>query len=225
MKRYALPVIGFVLVGALAGCGQSQTSGNAPSASESASASAEESKRSRHPKPASMRYFDELFEAYNQVLDDPTAYKFNHPDPSKPVSSYSYTLADTTGDGVPELLLRADVSGYSKPVVVFGKPKGGKFFNTRETLIDGHTPQGESRALVGVSRSGNGLYQITRLTADSIYEVEHFVVRDNKLVPGDPTTERPYDKLETEGLTIPTWYPSDERLPLEGLRRMQYHHR
>lgn len=119
MKRYALPVIGLLLVGALAGCGQSQTSGNTPSASESANASPEESKRSRHPKPADMLHFDELFEAYNQVLDDPTAYKFDHPDPSKPVTSYSYTLADTTGDGIPELILRADVSGYSKPVVVF----------------------------------------------------------------------------------------------------------
>ena len=131
MKRYALPVIGFVLASALAGCGQSQTSGNAPwlvgegtpPASDSASPSespveTESSEPSGEPtekpaeKPAEKSPYSELADAYEYVLDNPGDYKFNHPDPYMPSGSYSYALADITGDGLPELLLQPDVTDY-----------------------------------------------------------------------------------------------------------------
>lgn len=66
-----------------------------------------------------------------ELFDDPTAYKFNHPDPYTPSGSYSCALADVTGDGLPELLLQADVTDYFAPVTVFGKPAEKQLFNVR----------------------------------------------------------------------------------------------
>lgn len=241
MKRYTLPVIGFVLAGALAGCGQSQASGNAPSASDSASASSSVSasetesasasesleagekpaeKPSAKPaeKPAEKSPHEELADAYDYVLDNPRDYKFNHPDPYMPSGSYSYALADITGDGLPELLLQPDVTDYFAPVTVFSKPAGKKLFNTREVLIAGAGSGGGGRYSIEVSGSGNGLYQISGTSTQPMHEVQHFVVRGNKLVPGKPTTERHIDEIEDSEHVLPDWHPSSERGPLEELR-------
>lgn len=237
MKRYALPVIGFVLAGALAGCGQSQTSDNASSASDSASASSSVSasetpgasasaspeateKPSAKPaeKPAEKSPHEELADAYEYVLDNPGDYKFNHPDPYMPSGSYTYALADITGDGLPELLLQPDVTDYFAPVTVFSKPEGEKLFNTREVLIAGAASAGGSRYYIDVSGSGNGLYQISGTSTQPMHEVQHFVVRGNKLVPGKPTTERHIDEIEDSEHVLPDWHPSSERGPLEELR-------
>ncbi|PWI27388.1 FG-GAP repeat domain-containing protein [Pseudoglutamicibacter cumminsii] len=234
MKRYALPVIGFVLAGALAGCGQSQTSDNAASATASASASPSESasetpgaSASESPeatekpaeKPAEKSPHEELADAYDHVLDNPGDYKFNHPDPYMPSGSYTYALADITGDGRPELLLQPDVTDYFAPVTVFSKPAGEKLFNTRQVLIAGAASTGGSRYYIDVSGSGNGLYQISGLSTQPMHEVQHFVVRGNKLVPGKPTTERHIDEIEDSEHVLPDWHPSSDRGPLEELRK------
>lgn len=234
MKRYALPVIGFVLAGALAGCGQSQASGNAPSASDSASGSPSESasetpgvSASESPeagekpaeKPAEKSSHEELADVYEYVLDNPGDYKFNHPDPYMPSGSYTYALADITGDGIPELLLQPDVTDYFAPVTVFSKPEGKKLFNTREVLIAGAGSSGGGRYYIDVSGSRNGLYQISGLSTQPMHEVQHFVVRGNKLVPGKPTTERHIDEIEDREHVLPDWHPSSDRGPLEELRK------
>lgn len=240
MKRYALPVIGFVLVGALAGCGQSQTSDNAlsssasasaipsESASETAGSSASESpepseKATEKPaeKPAEKSPYSDLADAYEHVLDNPRDYRFNHPDPYMPSGSYSYALADVTGDGLPELLLQPDVTDYFAPVTVFSKPAGEKLFNTREVLIAGAASAGGSRYYIDVSGSGNGLYQISGLSTQPMHEVQHFVVRGNKLVPGKPTTERRIDEIEDGEHVLPDWRPAHDRKPLKDLRNTQ----
>lgn len=240
MKRYALPVIGFVLAGALAGCGQSQTSGNAPwlvgegtpPASDSASPSespveTESSEPSGEPtekpaeKPAEKSPYSELADTYEYVLDNPGDYKFNHPDPYMPSGSYSYALADITGDGLPELLLQPDVTDYFAPATVFSKPAGKKLFNTREVLIAGAGSGGGSRYSIEVSGSGNGLYQISGTSTQPMHEVQHFVVRGNKLVPGKPTTERHIDEMEDSEHVLPDWRPAHDREPLEELRNTQ----
>lgn len=241
MKRYALPVIGFVLAGALAGCGQSQTSGNAPwlvgqgtpPASDSASpsespAETESSEPSEEPteeatekpaeKPAEKSPYEEVADTYEKVLDNPTAYKFNHTDPYMPSGSYRYALADVTGDGLPELLLQPEVTEYFAPVTVFSKPAGEKLFNTREVLISGAASAGGGRAYINVSGSGNGLYQISGLSTQPMYEVRHFVVQGKKLVPGKPATERHIDEIEDSEHVFPDWHPSSDRGPLEELR-------
>ncbi len=154
----------------LAGWRQSQTIDNAPllaeegtpPASDSASASPSESstetqntepseKATEKPvvKPSERSPYSALADAYEQVFDDPTAYKFNHPDPYMPSDFYSYALAHVTGDGLPELLLQADVTDYFAPVTVFGKPAGKKLFNARQILIAG-TGSGGGAALTSM---------------------------------------------------------------------------
>ncbi|MCT1696078.1 hypothetical protein M3A89_10180 [Corynebacterium sanguinis] len=51
-----------------------------------------------------------LADAYSNVLDNPEAYEYNLTSGFEPAGTYSYALAEVTGDDSPELLLQADAS-------------------------------------------------------------------------------------------------------------------
>lgn len=203
MRRYLLTILSFATAGALFACGSDSAPPEPVQSSE---------------KVAGIDARAELADAYANVLNQPDSYEFNRPVPFRPTGHYSYALADITGDELPELLLRADVTHQFAPVTVFSKPEGGELFNTHDVLKTGTDSAAGTRAFIAASGSGNGLYQITAQDGDANYTVEHLILQDQKLIPGnDSNTRSVQDVYDEEHIRLP-WFPTSDRSPLELLR-------
>ncbi|QGU01541.1 hypothetical protein CKALI_03290 [Corynebacterium kalinowskii] len=162
--------------------------------------------------------FSTLADAYGKVLDNPGSFEFNKTDRFQPTGTFSYALAEVTGDDSPELLVKEDAKDYYAPVTVFSQPEGQALFNTREVLIWGAGSAGGGRADIATSGSGNGLYQYTGQSVSDVWDSEHFVVSEGKIVPGKGKSKVPFSsRFDSEHLPV-TWIPTTDRQPLEQLR-------
>ncbi|QTH59249.1 hypothetical protein J5O04_10635 [Corynebacterium hindlerae] len=204
MRRIAVLVCGLLLAGCSSGNGVDkpapETAGEV-----TAEAAALETKHAA------------LIDAYTTVLNNPGAYEFNKTDRFEPTGTYSYAIAEVTGDDQPDLLLKADARDYWAPVTVFSKPKDGELFNTREVLIWGAGSAGGGRANIATSPLGNGLFQITGQSIQREWEAELFVVKDHQLVPGNGKATVPATNLYSGGYREVEWTPSSDLGPLHQL--------
>lgn len=158
-----------------------------------------------------------LIDAFSQVLDNPGAYEFNKPDHFEPTGTYSYAIAEVTGDDQPDMLLKADARDYWAPVTVFSKPKDGELFNTREVLTWGAGSAGGGRAYIATSAGGNGLYQILGQSVAQEWDAELFVVKDRNLVAGGGKSKIPANVWGTGDYKKVEWSPNTDRKQLEQL--------
>lgn len=158
-----------------------------------------------------------LADAYSNVLDNPEAYEYNLTSGFEPAGTYSYALAEVTGDDSPELLLQADASDYWAPVTVFSMPESGALFNTQEVLISGAGSAGGGRAAVASSRSGSGLYQLTWQSVAQSVDVERFAVEDQSLVSAGAKTAVASGDVYADDRAEITWTPSTDRSVLDAL--------
>ncbi|QMV84862.1 hypothetical protein HW450_11055 [Corynebacterium hindlerae] len=204
MRRIAVFACGLLLVGCSSGNGVDkpapETAGEV-----TAEAAALETKHAA------------LIDAYTTVLNNPGAYEFNKTDRFEPTGTYSYAIAEVTGDDQPDLLLKADARDFWAPVTVFSKPKDGELFNTREVLIWGAGSAGGGRANIATSPLGNGLFQITGQSIQREWEAELFVVKDHQLVPGNGKATVPATNLYSGGYREVEWTPSTDLGPLNQL--------
>lgn len=204
MRRIAVLVCGLLLVGCSSGNGVDKPVQQTVT-EEVAEAAAPENKHAA------------LIDAYTTVLSNPGAYEFNKTDRFEPTGTYSYAIAEVTGDDQPDLLLKADARDYWAPVTVFSKPKDSELFNTREVLIWGAGSAGGGRANIATSPLGNGLFQITGQSIEREWNAELFVVNGQQLVPGNGKATVPATNLYSGGYREVKWTPSSDLGPLHQL--------
>ncbi|MEJ5928991.1 hypothetical protein WG915_10260 [Corynebacterium sp. H128] len=212
MRRTPLSVLVLASTLALASCSANDAASPSGADSTAAGQAGNES-TAASPTPGAQ-----LADAYEKVLDNPDAYQFNKTDPFQPAGTYSYALAEATGDDSPELLIRADVTDYFAPVSVFTKPEQGEVVNTQDVLISGVASAGGSRSAVMVSASGQGLYQSVWHSLRPNTTLQQFVVADRKLTKTGDETEIPLKLLPDPEHREVKWIPASDRSALAELR-------
>ncbi|MEJ5998416.1 hypothetical protein [Corynebacterium sp. H130] len=163
----------------------------------------------------------ELIDVYSKVLDNPGAYEFNKTDHFTPSGTYSYAIAEVTGDDRPELLVRADVKDYWAPVTVFSKPAGGELFNTKSVVIEGAASAGGGRGQILESKSGTGLYEAAWQSVSPTASVRKFEIRDKELVATGQEEQLPSTNLEDAEHKPIEWTLASDRSALNQLGQGQ----
>ncbi|WP_040428441.1 hypothetical protein [Corynebacterium ulceribovis] len=124
---------------------------------------------------------DGALAAYKKVLAAPqdfTPASVNSHDLPANSRRYEYAMADTNGDGCPEMLLVKRFWEFSPVVVV--SANGDTPIATKGYIVDG-AGTGGSRSFVFSANDGNGVYELTGQSVGPNWKLKHYAVAGTKI--------------------------------------------
>lgn len=200
---------------ALVGCSDSSTGDTPPTSTltitstQPVAAAAPEAQDTAEPG-------NRVRDAYARVLDAPQQYSFTTGADYPLNGEYDYALADMTGDGIPELILRAGSADYLNPVRIFSATESGEITSSDDTLLSGAAGAGGYRVSVYAAPAGDRIYQAEWRSLSPEMAVKAFALDGDRILP---TGEELEDNLTApSGRMIPfTFHPLTDRAPLDTM--------
>lgn len=161
----------------------------------------------------------EVFELYNEALDNLDASRFTSDDVTlyDGTGAFQYTVTDVNGDDLPELLVSAVGETFSNAKIFTVDAAG--LVETDQLFPYGAATAGGGRAELHTSSSGDGVFRSLGQSASGEYSTTRWTLEGDQMVESDDKwdyriDQKPADLEEEQGEI--EWTSTDDRSLLGG---------
>lgn len=190
-----------------------------PKSQEPSKPTSSDTSDSTDAKKNSRSAWAQLAKAYGDVLDSPHNVVTNEVrDSHLAYGTFSYAIANVTGDERPEMLFKKDVQGYSPVSVFFPGPDSGSVRNTKEVILYGSSSAGGHHTSIATSKSENGLYEIGYHWRQPEMRSIKYLVQGGKIVRSHAEDYTKMDAPLSDHQAV-AWFKSTDRSGLQQLAK------